>query len=184
MISTALERELAKRDVAAFVIEPVQGKGCISRRRLLRARAGALPQARHAADRDEMQTGLGRTGRLVGLRALGSGAGHHHAREILSGGYVPCGAIVTRRAIYQKTFSRLDRCVVHSSTFGRNNLAMACGLATLEVIEDEKLVENAARMGDLLMQRIDAPAREAFVHQGSARPRPDDRDRVPGAVAS
>ena len=47
----------------------------------------------------------------------------------LSGGYVPCGAIVTRREIYQKTFSRMDRCVVHSSTFGRNNLAMACGLA-------------------------------------------------------
>ena len=47
----------------------------------------------------------------------------------LSGGYVPCGAIVTRREIYQKTFSRMDRCVVHSTTFGRNNLAMACGLA-------------------------------------------------------
>ena len=45
----------------------------------------------------------------------------------------------TRRDIYQKTFSRMDRCVVHSTTFGRNNLAMACGLAALEVLDDEKL---------------------------------------------
>jgi acetylornithine/succinyldiaminopimelate/putrescine aminotransferase len=74
----------------------------------------------------------------------------------LSGGYVPCGAIVTRREIYQKTFSRMDRCVVHSTTFGRNNLAMACGLASLEVLDDEKLTENAARMGALLIERVDA----------------------------
>jgi 4-aminobutyrate aminotransferase-like enzyme len=68
---------------------------------------------------------------------------------------VPCGAIVTRREIYQKTFSRMDRCVVHSTTFGRNNLAMACGLASLEVIDHENLVENAAKMGALLMNKID-----------------------------
>jgi len=64
----------------------------------------------------------------------------------MSGGYVPCGAIVARRDVYQKTFSRMDRCVVHSTTFGRNNLAMACGLAALEVIDDEKLIENSAKM--------------------------------------
>jgi 4-aminobutyrate aminotransferase-like enzyme len=50
----------------------------------------------------------------------------------------------------------MDRCVVHSTTFGRNNLAMACGLASLEVIDDEKLVENSAKMGALLLERIDA----------------------------
>src|SRR5437879_13018790 len=71
--------------------------------------------------------------------------------KTLSGGYVPCGAIVTRREIYQKTFSRMDRCVVHSTTFGRNNLAMACGLASLEVIDQENLVERAATIGALPM---------------------------------
>src|SRR5216117_2028511 len=76
--------------------------------------------------------------------------------KTLSGGYVPCGAIVTRRDIYQKTFSRLDRCVVHSSTFGRNNLAMACGLATLQVIDDEQLVERARTAGAELLARLDA----------------------------
>ena len=84
----------------------------------------------------------------------------------LSGGYVPCGAIVTRREIYQKTFSRMDRCVVHSTTFGRNNLAMACGLAALEVIDDEKLVENSARMGALLMEKIDTlRAKHSFIKE-------------------
>jgi len=84
----------------------------------------------------------------------------------LSGGYVPCGAIVTRRDIYQKTFSRMDRCVVHSTTFGRNNLAMACGLAALEIIDQENLVENAARMGALLIERIDTlRAKHSFIKE-------------------
>ena len=69
---------------------------------------------------------------------------------------MPCGAIVARRDIYQKTFSRMDRCVVHSTTFGRNNLAMACGLAALEVIDRENLVDRAAKMGALLMERVDS----------------------------
>src|SRR5437879_13911990 len=76
--------------------------------------------------------------------------------KTLSRGYVPGGAIVTRREIYQKTFSRMDRCVVHSTTFGCNNLAMACGLAALEVIDNEKLIENSAKMGALLMEKVDA----------------------------
>jgi ornithine--oxo-acid transaminase len=60
------------------------------------------------------------------------------------------------RAIYQKTFSRLDRCVVHSSTFGRNNLAMACGLATLQVMDDEQLVDRARDTGIELLRRLNA----------------------------
>src|SRR5207253_7109084 len=81
-------------------------------------------------------------------------------------GYVPCGAIVTRRDIYQKTFSRMDRCVVHSTTFGRNNLAMACGLASLEVIDNQKLIDNSAKMGALLMEKVDAlRAKHSFIKE-------------------
>jgi len=73
---------------------------------------------------------------------------------------------VTRRDIYQKTFSRMDRCVVHSTTFGRNNLAMACGLAALEVIDCENLTDNAARMGALLMEEIDRlRAKHSFIRE-------------------
>ena len=95
----------------------------------------------------------GPDGQVVWVPALGPEPDITLAKS-LSGGYVPVGAIAMRRDIYQKTFNQLDRCVVHSSTFGRNNLAMACGLATLQVIEDEKLVENAERMGNLLVSRL------------------------------
>jgi ornithine--oxo-acid transaminase len=48
----------------------------------------------------------------------------------------------------------MDRCIVHSTTFGRNNLACACGLATMTVLEDENLVDNAAKMGAYLEKQL------------------------------
>ena len=163
----SLERELSKRDVAAFVIEPVQGKGCKSPKTDFFVRAQALcRQYGTLLISDEIQTGLGRTGRMFGFEHWNLEPDIITLAKTLSGGYVPCGAIVTRREIYQKTFSRMDRCVVHSTTFGRNNLAMACGLATLEVIDGEKLVENADRMGALLREKIDAlRAKHSFIKE-------------------
>ncbi len=153
----SLERELSKRDVAAFVIEPVQGKGCkfpktdfFGRAQELCRKYGTLLVS------DEVQCGLGRTGRMFGFQHWNLEPDIITLAKTLSGGYVPCGAIVTRRDIYQKTFSRMDRCVVHSTTFGRNNLAMACGLAALEVIDREHLIERAATMGAKLIERVDA----------------------------
>lgn len=163
----ALEHELAKGDVAAFVIEPVQGKGCKSPRGDYFVRAQELCRQHGALFvADEIQTGLGRTGKMFGFQHWKLEPDIITLAKSLSGGYVPCGAIVTRREIYQKTFSRMDRCVVHSSTFGRNNLAMACGLAALEVIDDEALVENAARMGQLLRERIEGlRAKHSFIKE-------------------
>src|SRR5436309_891698 len=151
-----LERQLRSRDVAAFVIETVQGKGCQS------SKTDFFPRAQELCRKygtllisDEVQTGLGRTGKMFGFQHWNLEPDIITLAKTLSGGYVPCGAIVTRRDIYQKTFSRMDRCVVHSSTFGRNNLAMACGLAALEIIDQENLVENTAKIGALLMGKID-----------------------------
>ncbi len=163
----SLERELSKRDVAAFVIEPVQGKGCKTPSGDFFARAqeccrkfGTLLIS------DEVQTGLGRTGRMFGFEHWNLEPDIITLAKTLSGGYVPCGAIVARREIYQKTFSRMDRCVVHSTTFGRNNLAMACGLASLEVIDSEKLVENSERMGAVLREKIEAlRAKHSFIKE-------------------
>src|SRR5437868_3737089 len=152
----ALERELSARDVAAFVIEPVQGKGCRSPKTDFFVRAQELCRKYGALlISDEIQTGLGRTGKMFGFQHWNLEPDIITIAKTLSGGFVPCAAILTRRDIYQKTFSRMDRCVVHSTTFGRNNLAMVCGLAALEVIDSENLVENSARMGALLMQKID-----------------------------
>lgn len=153
----ALETLLAKRDVAALLIEPVQGKGVYSpagdfyqqAQRLCRAHGTLLIC-------DEVQTGLGRTGRWWGFEHWGLEPDIITVAKSLSGGYVPVAAVITRRAIYQKTFSRLDRCVVHSSTFGRNNLAMAAGLATLQVLDDEHLIDRAREQGTELMRRLDA----------------------------
>src|SRR3954454_6442186 len=164
---SSLERELAKGDVAAFVIEPVQGKGCktpetdffVQAQQLCRKHGTLLIS-------DEVQTGLGRTGKMFGFQHWNLEPDIITLAKTLSGGYVPCGAIVTRREIYQKTFSRMDRCVVHSTTFGRNNLAMACGLAALEVIDRENLVERSAKMGALLMERIQGlKAKHSFIKQ-------------------
>jgi len=162
-----LDRQLRSRDVAAFVIETVQGKGCQTpkgdffvRAQELCRKYGTLLIA------DEVQTGLGRTGKMFGFQHWNLEPDIITLAKTLSGGFVPCGAIVTGRDIYQKTFSRMDRCVVHSSTFGRNNLAMACGLAALEIIEQENLVENAAKMGALLMEKIDAlRAKHSFIKE-------------------
>ena len=153
---TALERELSARDVAAFVIEPVQGKGCRSPKTDFFEKAQALcRQFGTLFISDEIQTGLGRTGKMFGFQHWNLEPDIITIAKTLSGGFVPCAAIVTRREIYQKTFNRMDRCVVHSTTFGRNNLAMACGLAALDIIDSEELVENSARMGGLLMEKID-----------------------------
>lgn len=152
----ALEETLRRRDVAAFIVEPVQGKGVhfpaddyFQRAQALCRQYGTLFIA------DEVQTGLGRTGKWWAFQHWDLEPDIVTIAKSLSGGYVPCAAIVTRRSVYQGVFSRLDRCVVHSSTFGRNNLAMTCGLATLRVLEDERLVENSARMGELLLARLD-----------------------------
>jgi len=152
-----LEKVLATKQFAAFIIEPVQGKGVhyphddfFAKAQELCRKYGTLLLC------DEVQTGLGRTGRFLGFEHWNLEPDIITLAKSLSGGYVPCAAIVMRREIYQKTFSRLDRCVVHSSTFGRNNLAMACGLATLQVLDEEKLVENAAIMGGLLLKKLDA----------------------------
>ena len=126
----SLKAALATGDIAALIIEPVQGKGVhfpeddfFNRAQKLCREHGALLIC------DEVQTGLGRTGKWFGFEHWNLEPDIVTLAKSLSGGYVPCGAIVMRRKIYQGTFSSLTRCVVHSSTFGRNNLAMACGLA-------------------------------------------------------
>jgi len=147
----ALERELAKKDVAAFIAEPIQGKG------VYMPSDGFLPEAQRLCRKhgavfivDEIQAGLGRTGRFFAGEHWGLEPDIVPISKALSGGYVPVGAVLIRRDLHKKTFSGLERCVVHSNTFGMNELAMGAGLATLEVLEGENLIENAARQGKRL----------------------------------
>lgn len=151
-----LEAKLRTGEFAAFFIEPIQGKGVH-----LPKKDDHWPRVQELCRKygtllvtDEVQTGLGRTGKWYAFEHWNLEPDIVCIAKSLSGGLVPCGAILTRREIYNKTFSRMDRCVVHSTTFGRNNLAMACGLAALDVIEREKIVENADRIGGLLIDGL------------------------------
>jgi ornithine--oxo-acid transaminase len=158
----ALERALSTRKAAAFIVEPVQGKTCqvvpdgfLRDAQDLCRRTGALLIA------DEVQTGLGRTGRWFAYQHWpGVEPDLVCVAKALSGGYVPVGAVLARPRIMDAVFDSMERCVVHSSTFAQNDLAMAAALATLQVIEDERLVENAAAMGDYAMGRLLEIARD------------------------
>lgn len=147
----ALEKMLAWRKAAAFIVEPIQGKGVnlpddgyLAGAAELCRKHGALFIA------DEIQTGLGRTGRFLAVDHWGVEPDMVLLAKSLSGGHVPVGAVLTKKWIFEKLFDRMDRAVVHGSTFAKNDLAMAAGIATLEVLESERVIENAARMGERL----------------------------------
>ncbi|HEV3300962.1 MAG TPA: aspartate aminotransferase family protein [Planctomycetaceae bacterium] len=157
----ALERELARGDVAGFIVEPIQGKGVFVPSDNYLPEAAALCRKHKAIFiADEVQTGLGRTGKMFACEHWGVEPDILIVAKALSGGYMPVGAVLSKRWIHEKVFSRLDRCFVHSSTFTENDLAMAAGLATLSVLRDEKLVENAASMGARLAEGLRSVGRQ------------------------
>ncbi|WP_175409848.1 aspartate aminotransferase family protein [Streptomyces sp. TRM64462] len=154
----ALERELRRGDVAAFIVEPIQGKGVQEAPPgFLRAAQELLHKRGALLIADEVQTGLGRTGAFYGYQ-------HEDGVEpdlvcvakALSGGYVPVGATLGKDWIFKKVYSSMDRVLVHSASFGSNAQAMAAGLAVLAVMDGEGVVANARRTGELLKSRLAA----------------------------
>jgi ornithine--oxo-acid transaminase len=147
----ALERELARGDVAGVVLEPIQGKGVnlppdgylLGVQRLCR-QSGALFVC------DEVQSGIGRTGRFLALEHWNLQPDLICLAKALSGGLVPIGAVLVSRAAFDRVFDGMERAVRHGSTFGGNDLAAAAALATLRVLDRDGIVAHAARMGDLL----------------------------------
>lgn len=148
----ALSGALSTGDVAAFVIEPIQGKGVnIPDDGYLREAARLCRAHGSLFIADEVQTGLGRTGSFLAVDHDGGvDPDIVVLSKALSGGYVPVGAVLTRDSIWNKVFSSMERSVVHSSTFRENGLAMAAGLSYLSVMDDEKLIERANAMGGLI----------------------------------
>ena len=148
----ALEAALRGNDVAGFFVEPIQGKG------VYMPADDYLPQALALCRKhgtlfiaDEIQTGLGRTGKFLACEHWGVDPDIVLLSKSLSGGFVPVGALLTKQWIFSKLFDRMDRAMVHGSTFSKNDLGMAAALATLSVIEDEKLVARAATLGDAIL---------------------------------
>jgi ornithine--oxo-acid transaminase len=158
----ALTRELARGDVAALILEPVQGKGVnlpppgyLAEAQRLCREAGTLFVC------DEVQTGVGRTGRFLALEHWGLEPDMICLAKALSGGLVPIGAVLVSRRAFDAVFDGMERAVRHGSTFGGNDLAAAAALATLRVIDRERLVERSAELGALLLE-LTEPLVEEF----------------------
>lgn len=147
--SEAIRRE-TDDETACVIIEPVQGEGGI---RI--PPAGYLRDIRAACDRagalmigDEVQTGLGRTGLMFGCDHDAVSPDLMPLAKCLGGGVMPIGATLGTPAVWEAIFGANP--LSHTSTFGGNPLACAAGLATLDVIESEGLVERSRRMGERL----------------------------------
>jgi ornithine--oxo-acid transaminase len=138
-------------NTAAFLVEPIQGEGGI-----LVPPPGYLAQvARICRERnvllicDEIQTGLGRTGKFLASEHDGVKPDGVILGKALGGGLLPVSAFVATDAV-MSVFAPGD----HGSTFGGNPLAAAVALTALDVIADEKLVERSAVEGAHLMARL------------------------------
>jgi ornithine--oxo-acid transaminase len=149
----ALSRELEAGDVAALVLEPVQGKGVnLPAAGYLRGAQERCRGARALFVCDEVQSGIGRTGRFLALEHWGLEPDIVCLAKALSGGLVPVGAVLVSREAFDRVFDGMERAVRHGSTFGGNDLAAAAALATLRVLAREDLVARAERLGELLLE--------------------------------
>lgn len=154
-----LERILEREQSAAVIVECIPGhsvrlppEGFLADVQALCRRTGTLLIC------DEVATGYGRTGTMFAFQHFGIEPDIIATSKALSGGYMPVAATICRREVYSAVFSSMERAWVHSSSFGRNNLAMAAGLATLSVIDDADLLARSARQGRALRDGINALA--------------------------
>ncbi len=149
----ALEQQLRREDVAVFLVEPIQGKG------VNLPPEGYLEGAQELCRRygtlfcvDEVQTGFGRTGKLFAFEHWGLEPDLVPVAKSLSGGYVAVGALLMSRAVHEAVYDSMQNAVAHGSTFAPNELGMVAGLATLQELDDEQLVDRSARLGEKLLE--------------------------------
>ena len=141
----ALAAELA--DAAAFIVEPIQAEGGVNV-----PPPGYLRGARDCCDHagalliaDEVQTGLGRCGSLFACDVEGVVPDIMTLAKGLSGGVVPIGATIARAPVWNAAYAKAP--LMHTSTFGGNELACAAALAAIDVLVDEDLAGNARERG-------------------------------------
>ena len=151
----ALEQQLRGKEVAAFIVEPIQCKGvyCASPEYWRSAqdlcrRYGTLLVT------DEVQTGLGRSGKFFCHEHWGLEPDIITISKALSGGFVPIGAMLTTEKIFASVYDSMEDALKHSTTFGRNQMAMVAGLATLAAFDDEDIVARAGRTGADLQGKL------------------------------
>lgn len=150
--AAAIEKAITP-NTAAVMLEPIQGEGGV-----LIPPAGYLKKVSDLCKQnnvlfiaDEIQTGLGRTGKLFACDHEAVRPDMVVIGKALSGGFLPISAVLADRPIMS-----LFQPGEHGSTFGGSALAAAVGRAALKVIRDEHLVENSAKMGEYFMAKLRA----------------------------
>lgn len=146
----AIEKAIGK-NTAAVMLEPIQGEGGV-----LIPPAGYLTEVKKICEKnnvlfiaDEIQTGLGRTGKLFASQHEGIRPDMVIIGKALSGGFYPVSAVLADKAI-MGLFTPGE----HGSTFGGSPLAAAVARAALQVIREEKLIENSAALGEYFMAEL------------------------------
>jgi ornithine--oxo-acid transaminase len=152
----ALDRELKSKRFAAFIVEPVQSEAgvCVPHPEYLRKAEALCRRYRTLFVLDEVQTGMYRTGAFLAAHHFGVEPDMVILAKAMSGGLVPCGAVLMSDAICDSVYSSLPRAFVHTSTFSENGLAMRAALATLEVLESEQLGQRSIEAGNYLASRL------------------------------
>ncbi len=152
----ALEKEIVQGDVAAFIVEPIQGEGGVNI-----PPDGYLKGAEELCQKhqtllifDEVQTGLGRTGKMFACEWEDAKPDIICLAKSLGGGLMPIGAYLTKEKIWSSAYGGIKKCLRHTSTFGGNTLACAAALATLEVILEENLIEKAKEEGAYFLSKL------------------------------
>src|ERR1700747_3383554 len=154
----AIEKLLVTKTIAAVILEPIQAEAGI-----------VLPPADYLAGvqrlcqtygtlfiLDEVQTGMGRTGTFLAGQRYGAEPDMIVMAKALSGGLVPCAAVLMTDEIYKSVFHSLHRAFIHSSTFSENALAMRAGLATMRVLQQEGLAARAEFLGNEFREQLRA----------------------------
>ena len=152
----ALEKKLASKRFAAFIVEPIQSEAGVRvpTPDYFRAAQSLCRRYGTLLVLDEVQTGMYRTGPFLAAHRFGVDPDMVVLAKAMSGGLVPVSAVLMTDAIYDSVYGSLRRAIIHTSTFSENGLAMRAALATLEVLEAEKLGPRATEAGEKLRTRL------------------------------
>lgn len=152
----ALERALATRQFAAFIVEPIQAEGgmIVPPEGYLREAQELCRASETLLIVDEVQTGLGRTGEMFAVEHEGVEPDIMTLAKSLGGGLMPIGAMLCRRDLWHKAYGTLQTFALHTSTFGGGSLACAAGLAAIRTLEEENLIRRAAERGRQLLDGL------------------------------
>jgi putrescine aminotransferase len=152
----SLEQKLKSNDTAAFIVECIQGEGGI-----IVPPTGYLKLARELCTKydtlliiDEIQTGLGRTGKMFACEHEEVVPDIMCLAKSLGGGIAPLGAYITTEKIHDKAYGGMEKSLLHTSTFGGNTYAAAAGVAALQAIINEDLPQQAYEKGEYLINKL------------------------------